>query len=103
MNLDGSLKSQFDVRGQNFHLLPFGTGRRICPGISLALQVPQTTLAALIQCFELRVDDGENGIIDMEEGLHASRKHPLICVPVPRFYPFPKYTLETKDLFDFHF
>ena len=28
-----------DVRGQNFQLIPFGSGRRGCPGISLALQV----------------------------------------------------------------
>ena len=96
MNLDGSLKSKLDVGGQNFHLLPFGSGRRICPGVSLGLLVIQTTLAALIQCFELRVDDGGNGVIEMEEGLIASRKHPLICVPMARFYPFPKYTMETK-------
>ena len=44
----GSGKSQLDVRGQNFHLLPFGSGRRVCPGASLALQVIHSTLAAMI-------------------------------------------------------
>ncbi|CBI32516.3 unnamed protein product, partial [Vitis vinifera] len=27
-----------DVRGQNFEFLPFGSGRRVCPGISFALE-----------------------------------------------------------------
>jgi cytochrome P450 len=87
---EGSGKNQLDVRGQHFHLLPFGSGRRGCPGTSLALQVVQTTLATLIQCFEWKVSGGE-GIVDMEEGpgITLPRAHPLICVPVARLKPFP--------------
>ncbi|KAK7378210.1 hypothetical protein VNO80_03648 [Phaseolus coccineus] len=83
-------KSQLDVRGQYFHLLPFGSGRRSCPGTSLGLQVVQTNLAAMIQCFEWKVKGG-NETVDMEEkpGLTLSRAHPLVCVPVPRLNPFP--------------
>ncbi|XP_004493554.1 cytochrome P450 93A3 [Cicer arietinum] len=79
-----------DVRGQHFHLLPFGSGRRGCPGTSLALQVVQTNLAVMIQCFEWKIKGG-SVIVDMEEkpGLTLSRAHPLICVPVLRFDPFP--------------
>ena len=87
---DGSLKSQLDVRGQHFHLLPFGSGRRICPGVSLALQIVQTSLAAMIQCFEWRVRDGN---VDMEEGPDAALAHPLVCVPVTRINLFPNYTM----------
>ncbi|KAJ7976844.1 Cytochrome P450 [Quillaja saponaria] len=54
----GVATSQLDVRGQNYHLLPFGSGRRGCPGASLALNIVQTTVAALIQCFEWKVGDG---------------------------------------------
>ena len=69
------------MRGQHFHLLPFGSGRRGCPRTSLALQVFQTTLATLIQRFEWKVSGGK-GTIDMEEGpgLTLPRAHPLICV-----------------------
>ncbi|KAK2363394.1 cytochrome P450 93A3 [Trifolium repens] len=79
-----------DVRGQHFHLIPFGSGRRGCPGTSLALHVVQTNLAAMIQCFEWKVSGGK-GSVDMEEkpGLTLSRAHPLICVPMPRLNPFP--------------
>ncbi|KAL0404970.1 UNVERIFIED_CONTAM: cytochrome [Sesamum radiatum] len=55
---DGSTKAQLDVRGQNYHFLPFGSGRRGCPGTSLALLLVQTTLAAIIQCFEWKVEGG---------------------------------------------
>ena len=42
-----------DVRGQNFELIPFGSGRRICPGISFALQIMQLTLATLLHSFDI--------------------------------------------------
>ncbi|KAG8503980.1 hypothetical protein CXB51_002313 [Gossypium anomalum] len=79
--------SQIDVRGQHFHLLPFGSGKRSCPGTSMALQVVQTSLAVMIQCFDWKVD----GSVDMEEGpgLTLPRAHPLICAPILRLNPFP--------------
>ncbi|KAL2466167.1 Cytochrome [Abeliophyllum distichum] len=89
LNEDGNLKAQLDVRGQHYHLLPFGSGRRGCPGTSLALQVVQTTLAAMIQCFEWKVEG--NGTVDMEEGpgLTLPKAHPLICFPVARLHTIP--------------
>ncbi|KAL8122470.1 cytochrome P450 93A3-like [Apium graveolens] len=88
-------KGQLDVRGQHFHLLPFGSGRRGCPGATLALKIVQTTIAAIIQCFEWNVVGNEayKSItpVNMEESkaITLSRAHPLICVPVARLCPFP--------------
>lgn len=42
-----------DIWGQNFELLPFGSGRRSCPGITFAMQVLHLTLAQLLHGFEL--------------------------------------------------
>ncbi|XP_062117601.1 cytochrome P450 93A3-like [Humulus lupulus] len=87
---DGSgIINHLDVRGQNFNLLPFGSGRRGCPGTSLALLIIQTSLACMIQCFEWRIFEGLNDKVDVEEGpgLTLVRAHPLICVPVSRFIP----------------
>lgn len=82
-------KAQMDVRGQHFQMLPFGSGRRGCPGISLALQVVQTSLACMVQCFDWQV----TGKVDMEEGpgITLPRARPLACVPVARLDPFPSF------------
>lgn len=86
-------ENQVELRGQHYQLLPFGSGRRRCPGTSLALNVAHTTLAAMIQCFEWKGDQdgGGDGSVDMKEGpsFILSRAQPLICVPKPRFMPFP--------------
>ncbi|KAL6131488.1 hypothetical protein ACLB2K_069863 [Fragaria x ananassa] len=60
-----------DVRGQSFELTPFGSGRRICPGISLALQVTQLTLAHLLYAFDITPPSDEPG--DM--GSFGNSKH----------------------------
>ncbi|XP_076918891.1 cytochrome P450 93A3-like isoform X2 [Bidens hawaiensis] len=84
--------TQLDVRGQHFQLLPFGTGRRMCPGTSLGLLMVHVTLGAMIQCFKWNT--GKNGIlasVDMEEGtgITLPRANPLVCVPVARLDPIP--------------
>ncbi|XP_015571012.2 cytochrome P450 93A2 [Ricinus communis] len=80
-----------DVRGQHYHLLPFGSGRRSCPGTSLALQVIQTTLGSMVQCFDWKIINGDNNNsngnnIDMSEaaGISLEMANPLMCEPVTR-------------------
>ncbi|KAK9947151.1 hypothetical protein M0R45_012585 [Rubus argutus] len=80
----------FDVRGQNFEFIPFGSGRRICPGISLSLQVIQLTLAQLLQGFEITAPSDEP--VDMTEtiGLTNMKATPLEVLLTPRL-PFSIY------------
>ncbi|KAM3324156.1 cytochrome 93A2 [Capsicum chacoense] len=87
---EGSPKCQLDVRGQHYHFLPFGTGRRGCPGTSLALQIVQIILASMMQCFEWKVSGGLIDKVDMEEapGITLSRANPLVCIPVAKLNPF---------------
>lgn len=44
-----------EPRGQHFEYIPFGSGRRSCPGISFALQVIHLVLARVIHGFDLAV------------------------------------------------
>ncbi|KAL5583661.1 hypothetical protein UlMin_016103 [Ulmus minor] len=76
-----------DVKGQDFELLPFGSGRRMCPGYSLGLKVIQSSLANLLHGFEWSLPDGmKKEALDMEEifGLSTPKKIPLVVVAEPR-------------------
>ncbi|XP_077223685.1 xanthotoxin 5-hydroxylase CYP82C4-like isoform X2 [Tasmannia lanceolata] len=59
-----------DVRGQHFEYIPFGSGRRSCPGISFALQVMHLALARLLHGFDMSTPSG--GPVNMSEGLGLS-------------------------------
>ncbi|KAD4584620.1 hypothetical protein E3N88_22221 [Mikania micrantha] len=85
-------EKQMDVRGQHFEFLPFGSGRRMCPGTSLGLKMVYTTLGAMIQCFEWKAgEDGNLARVDMDEkrGFNLPKAKPLVCVPVARLDPIP--------------
>ncbi|KAK9154945.1 hypothetical protein Sjap_002425 [Stephania japonica] len=72
------------------HYIPFGSGKRGCPGASRAMTAIHGTLAALAQCFDFQVDkEGIDRTIVMEEGtgFTAGMKQPLICYPILRFSP----------------
>ncbi|RZC90835.1 hypothetical protein C5167_028667 [Papaver somniferum] len=56
-----------DFRGQNFEYLPFGSGRRMCPGIDFALQTIHMALARLLHAFDFD-NDAAGLVIDMTEG-----------------------------------
>lgn len=73
-----------DVRGQHFEFIPFGSGRRICPGIFLSLQVMQLALASLIHGFDLSTIS--NDPVDMSEssGLTNLKATPLEVLLHPR-------------------
>ncbi|MQL82677.1 hypothetical protein Taro_015145 [Colocasia esculenta] len=85
--LAGGEAAGVDVRGKQFHYLPFSSGRRACPGITLALRVMQLTLARLVHGFELGTP-GE-APVDMEEGpgMHITKAAPLEVVLSPRLPP----------------
>ncbi|KAL6655502.1 hypothetical protein ACP70R_006328 [Stipagrostis hirtigluma subsp. patula] len=88
--------SKVDVRGQDFELLPFGSGRRMCPGYNLALKVMQLSVANLLQGFTWRLPDGvTKEELSMEETyvFTTPRKVPLEAVVQPRL-PVHLYTLE---------
>lgn len=73
-----------DIWGHHFELLPFGSGRRICPGISFGLQVVHLTLASILHSFEIL--NPSNEPIDMTEnfGLTNNKATPLEVLIKPR-------------------
>ncbi|CAJ1929815.1 unnamed protein product [Sphenostylis stenocarpa] len=73
-----------DVKGQNHELVPFGSGRRACPGVSLALRVVHLVLARLLHSFN--VASPSNQGVDMTEsiGLTNLKATPLEVLLTPR-------------------
>ncbi|XP_027093056.1 cytochrome P450 CYP82D47-like [Coffea eugenioides] len=76
-----------DVKGYHFELIPFGAGRRICPGINLGLQMLRLVLANLLHAFDLSTPSNEP--VDMTEsaGLTNIKATPLQLLVAPRLPP----------------
>ncbi|PWZ40387.1 3,9-dihydroxypterocarpan 6A-monooxygenase [Zea mays] len=93
--MPGGAGAGIDPKGQHMQLIPFGSGRRACPGMGLAMQAVPAFLAALVQCFHwaVPIPQGQSKAppLDMEEapGLVTARKHPLLLIPTPRLNPLP--------------
>ncbi|XP_023748714.1 cytochrome P450 Tp4149 [Lactuca sativa] len=80
--------SSTDYKGLHFEFLPFGGGRRGCPGIQFAIVIIELALANVIYKFDLALPDGVKGKdLDMSEkyGLVVHKKSPLIVVATSRF------------------
>ncbi|XP_016514159.2 cytochrome P450 CYP736A12-like, partial [Nicotiana tabacum] len=74
----------FDLRGHDFHLLPFGYGRRSCPGMNLGLITVKLIVAQLVHCFNWDLPEGIlPGDLDMTEkfGFAAPRAQNLLVIP----------------------
>ncbi|KAL5544044.1 hypothetical protein UlMin_007828 [Ulmus minor] len=74
------LESSVDYKGQHFELLPFGAGRRRCPGLNFAELLVELALANLLCRFDWKLPNGvEREDLDMEEafGLTMHKRVPL--------------------------
>ncbi|KAL5717942.1 hypothetical protein ACHQM5_010891 [Ranunculus cassubicifolius] len=73
------VNNSIDYRGLDFAFIPFGAGRRICPGISFGINSVEAILVNLLYWF-----DWEKKAIDMSEGfgLSAKLKFPLRLLPI---------------------
>lgn len=86
-NPDRFIGKDIDVKGQDFELLPFGSGRRMCPGYTLGLKVIHSSLANLLHGFNWSLPSEMNPEeLNMDEiyGLSTPRKFPLVTVAEPR-------------------
>ncbi|TKY49242.1 Geraniol 8-hydroxylase [Spatholobus suberectus] len=68
---DRFLGSDIDVKGRHSQLTPFGGGRRICPGLPLAMRMLHLMLGSLINAFDWKFENDANPDIDMRQPLRA--------------------------------
>ncbi|XP_077252931.1 cytochrome P450 71AU50-like [Tasmannia lanceolata] len=79
--------TDIDVKGRHFQLIPFGSGRRSCPGMQLGLTVVQLVLAQLMHCFDWELPNGMSpSDLDMTEkfSLVVPRANHLLAIPTYR-------------------
>jgi cytochrome P450 len=77
------LENSINFNGQDFELIPFGAGRRICPGISMGVALLELILANLLYSFDWELPQGlVKEDIDTERcvGLTQHKKNHLCLI-----------------------
>ncbi|KAM7479834.1 hypothetical protein LguiA_028047 [Lonicera macranthoides] len=75
------LNSSIDFKGFHFKLIPFGAGRRGCPGALFVMAVIELALANLLYTFDIALQDGQRAEdLDMTEtsGITVHKKSPIL-------------------------
>ncbi|KAH7677323.1 flavonoid 3'5'-hydroxylase protein [Dioscorea alata] len=82
--LPGGKAYNIEPHGNDFEFIPFGAGRRICPGKQTGIVFLQYLLGAVVHGFDWRLPDGE--VIDMKEtpGLVMPKTVPIQAFVTPR-------------------
>ncbi|KAK8509434.1 hypothetical protein V6N12_001443 [Hibiscus sabdariffa] len=74
--------SSIDFQGQDFHYIPFGFGRRACPGLPFGIASAEYAVANLLYWFDWKLPAGED--LDMNDvyGITLHMKTPLRVLPL---------------------
>ncbi|OIT02523.1 cytochrome p450 cyp736a12 [Nicotiana attenuata] len=83
--------SNIDLRGQNFQLLPFGSGRRSCPGLQLGLTIVRLAVAQLVHCFDWKLPNGM-----MPKDIDMTEKFGLVTAKTQHLMAIPNYRLHIQ-------
>ena len=78
------MDSSIDFKGKHFEFLPFGAGRRGCPGMNMGMLMAELALANLLYHFDWKLPNGMKAKdLNMEEaaGLTNYRKEALVLMP----------------------
>ncbi|XP_074288066.1 cytochrome P450 71A25-like [Silene latifolia] len=80
------LNSALDYKGQDLSYIPFGAGRRGCPGVLFAIMDAEFAVANLVHEFDWKLPAGEQtGMSSVAEnaGTTVRRRDPLFAIPTP--------------------
>ncbi|KAM0048002.1 putative ferruginol synthase [Helianthus debilis subsp. tardiflorus] len=73
------LKNKVDFKGQHFEFIPFGSGRRKCPGMPLAERMLSLIVASFVYHFDWDANEEVN--MDDKFGLALLKATPLVVTP----------------------
>ncbi|KAL5998405.1 hypothetical protein ACLOJK_009345 [Asimina triloba] len=83
--------SSVDARGRDFQMIPFGSGRRGCPGLQLGLTVVRLVLAQLVHCFDWELPNGM-----LPEELDMSETFSLVVPRAQHLLAVPRFRLRNE-------
>ncbi|PWA99111.1 heme-binding cytochrome P450 [Artemisia annua] len=79
------LDGKWDYYGNNMKYVPFGSGRRICPGIVLGEKMLMYIVSSLLHSFDWRLPEDEVSDLSEEFGFVTKKKNSLMAIPSQRF------------------
>ncbi|KAL7597365.1 hypothetical protein Lser_V15G29247 [Lactuca serriola] len=83
-NPERFLTNKYDFKGTNLNFFPFGSGRRLCPGVPLAEKMQLYILASLLHSFDWSLPEGEDHDLSENFGITLKKRKPLFAVPSQR-------------------
>ncbi|MCD7472201.1 hypothetical protein HAX54_013209 [Datura stramonium] len=78
------LNSDIDFKGKDYELIPFGAGRRGCPGIALGVALMELALSNLLYAFDWELPHGlkkEEIDTNAKPGITMHKKNELCLIP----------------------
>ena len=94
------MEEDVDMKGHDYRLLPFGAGRRVCPGAQLGINLITSMLGHLMHHFKWIPPQGvklEDLDISETPGLVTYMRTPLEAIPTPRL-PLSLYKRMAMDI-----
>lgn len=75
---------EIDLKGHDFGFIPFGAGRRTCPGDTLAFRMLNLMLGSLLHCFNWKFRDDEDLDMNDKFGITIQKAKPLHVIPISK-------------------
>ncbi|PPR84487.1 hypothetical protein GOBAR_AA36225 [Gossypium barbadense] len=85
------LEADINYRGNNFGFFPFGSGRRMCVGVSLAEKMMALLLGSLVHSFEWGLSEGTKPSLEDKFGIFLKKTESLVAIPVARLPNLEQY------------
>ncbi|KAM0018793.1 putative cytochrome P450 [Helianthus debilis subsp. tardiflorus] len=83
-NPERFLTNKGDYKGNKLTFFPFGSGRRLCPGIPLAEKMLMLILGSLLHSFDWSIPKGEKHDLTEIFSIVLKKRKPLIAIPSQR-------------------
>ncbi|TYG43340.1 hypothetical protein ES288_D11G008600v1 [Gossypium darwinii] len=85
------LESDMSYRGNNFRYFPFGSGRRICVGVSMAEKMVALLVGSLVHSFQWGLLEGTKPGLEDKFGIVLKKAESLVAIPIARLPNLEQY------------